>query len=62
MKMAAWGEWWRESGVTQHPPLGRGIKWTGMDLQPVSERMWSQVLSPGRLETQIPLATRWMAF
>lgn len=61
VKMAAWGERWRKAGVTWHPPLGRGIKWTGMDLQPFSESMWSEVLSLGRLETQVPLVAHSMA-
>ena len=28
VRMAGWGEGERESGVTEHPPPGRGTKWT----------------------------------
>lgn len=56
MRVKAWGEPCRESGVTNIAPQ-QGTKWTGMDCHTFSEGVRSEVLSPGGLQAQAHFAT-----
>lgn len=57
-----WG-WqpWRELGVLLVSPLGRGLSGQGWTSAPFSEGVGSEVLLPGRLETQAYIAKCWTA-